>query len=764
MSAPPAGAETPPGEPFLPNDLLLETLRRVGAADAPDRVLDLVCETIVAYGGFGRACYVFLLPSGMALGSAGVDAAERERLRSELARFGPVDRRRNREQALGRFRVAPGLDACFIPEDERGALPSVRLTSGRGEGPPGTRWEEGDELVLLPHGASGEGLGCVGLAAPRDGRRPSAKDLFHLRRVLRFVCACGEILASRQRALERGREEARRVLGYVEALAGVPDVDALLMRVAETCARLAGYRVAVLTAHMDDGPHLGHWNLSAPEVDAFRRSIRGSTSEGTAEKRRRIRALAFPGTGIAYVPHTADLSRGSAYRPSQVPGLATWHPDDRLFILMATPRGRDIGVLSLDEPLDGHAPQAEALGPLRVAERFLDLGGALVEARQLEQHLARTRRLEALGTLAAGVAHDFNNQIGTIMGLASLLRVTPGDAGVAARTASEIEEACRQAAGLAARLRDLSRRHPPVREPVEVGPLLAECARAVEQQRGGAVKVHLDLPADLPAVEGDARELQRALGSLCTNAAEALEGGGNLWLSVRTDASLGVLGEERRPYLRIAIEDDGPGVPVEVRDRIFEPFFTTRSREQHDGLGLFVAFAVARAHGGTLEVGSRPGGGASFRLLLPVPVPAEAAPRAVGASARARAPGQAAHVLVVEDEPGLQEVVRRSLDVLGHTCDLAPDGETALSLLEPEKARAYDAVLLDLVLPRRSGVEVLRRARAVRPDLPIVISSGNLEEGLLDPEVAAGVSGALPKPWTLTDLARALDRVLRTRP
>lgn len=743
---------------------LLADLSHVGAGTSPDDTLDRICAVLTARGGFARAAAVRVLPTGPAFGSAGLADQERRRLRATLTRVGARERGRNRSWVLEHCRLAPDLDICFLPVEQRPAPDWEVLDSQTAPGRAGERWEAGDELLLLPHRSDGESLGCVDLVSPTSGLRPTAAQAPALAELLAFAQLALRALDNSARAEERGRESARRVISAMEGLTAAGDVETLLQHLTEACARLAGFRVGVLTAHLEDGPHLGTFNLDAEEIETFRQSMRGSTAEGTAAKRRRIRELAFPGTSIAYVPHTADLTRGNAFRPSGDVALHSWHPDDRLFILMSAGAGGDRGVLSLDEPLDGHAPHPQALGSLRLAERLLALGTTLIEARLLQSQVLRARRLEALGTLAAGVAHDFNNLIGVILGYASLLRMSAPDPATTARMAGQIEEACRRAAALTGRLRDFSRLRGTTSEtlaPTTLLTLVAERARG-RAQRG--VVVHADIPADLPAIAGDGRELGNCLDQLCLNALEAAPDGGNIWVHARADEGRYMPGEPRRRYVRICVDDDGPGIPEELRERVFEPFFSTRSREQHEGLGLFMAFSIARAHGGSLELGARPEGGASVRLLLPVPLvedgarPSTADEPAPTAIRR----GDSAHILVVEDEPAIQDVLRQALAALGHSYKVVGDGEGALDALDQEAER-FDALLLDLVLPRRSGIEVFRHARALRPDLPVVLSSGNVEEGLLHPDVASGVSVVLPKPWGVGDLERALDRVLRSR-
>jgi signal transduction histidine kinase/ActR/RegA family two-component response regulator len=735
---------------------VLDVLERIPSADTPDGMADLLCASVVAFGRFRRAAYVAAFRGGLVFGSAGLGEDERASLRKSMALFGPVERSLNRLHVLERHRLVPGLDVAFVPcESGRADLPPSLLGGPAGHAPPGRRWEPQDELVLLPHDEKGASLGTLALADPADGRRPSAVDATLLADLLRLTGTAARSIRGRQRAIDAGRDEARRVLGYVESLTQISDLEVLLDHTARICATLAGFRVGVLTAHVEDGPRLGAWNLKPEERAAFARTQRGSTLEGTAAKRAKIRALAFPGTGIAYVPKTVDLARSRAFTPSPEPARGTWDAEDRLFILLKTTRGQDFGVLSLDEPLDGDAPRVHMLGPLKVAERFLDLAGAILEARLLSAHVERVQRLEAVGTLAAGIAHDFNNLLGGIMGYASLLRLKAPEGSDLATIAKAVEDACERAAGLTKRLRGLTSSALPASGPVDVRAVIEDCAKVARETFDRRIEVQVALPGALPSVRGDAGQLYQAVLNLCINARDAVGGGGWIRLSAESDATPGVLASQRpRRWVRIEVADNGRGIDDAVKPRLFEPFITTKSREKGPGLGLFHSWSVARAHGGTIEAADRPGGGSVFRILLPAeePAPAET-PRQAPASAAA------ARILVVEDEPMLQDLLRRGLEAMGHRVRIAGDGDEAVAAVE-DASEEYDLVVLDLILPKRSGTEVFQVIQDRRPGLPVLLSSGNVEEGLLDSDLMRGVAGVLPKPWRITDLDQAVSRIL----
>jgi signal transduction histidine kinase len=732
-----------------------DAFARLALAATDEAVLDAACEHVVALGPWRVAAFVAPLTTTFAMSAKGLDAEARTAARARLSARTARERDALR-LALERHRLLPDVDVAFVPAEARGDREPV-LPAGA-PGPAAARgdraWLAGDELLVLARDDHGVPFGVLALGAPEHARRPSAEeDGAALRAIAGVVAVAAGIVRGRAQAFQEGSAEAMRALGYVGRLTGIRDVDLLLDRIAEICAKLAGYRAAVLTVHMDDGPHMGAWNLGDAARAAFQEGMRGSTLESTSPKRERIRAMAFPGTGIAYVTHTDALARGSAFQASERRGEGTWHPEDRLFVLVKTTQGRDIGVLSLDDPLDGNAPAEDALGALVLAERFLDLGGALLETRILHARAEQAQRLEALGTLAAGIAHDFNNLVGAIMGYSSLLRMRLPEGSEAAGLAQSVERACERAAQLTQRLRALTKAPLARRESVDVVAVLRDCERMARDTFPRSVRVELAVPASLPRVNGDPVQLYRGLMGLWMNARDAMPEGGTLRVTAGVERVGAMIGGARdRRWVCIDVEDDGEAIAEPMRPRVFDPFVRTAGRGSGSGLTLFHSHSVVRAHGGTIDVGERPDGGARFRVLLPI----ETEERTENADPRGPARTRA-RILVIEDEPMLRDLLRRGLADAGHESVMAGDGASAMARVREGR---YDLVILDLVLPDCNGADLFREIRTVDPHVPVLVSSGNVEEGLLDADLARGIAGALPKPWRIADLQRAVRKTL----
>ncbi len=745
---------------------LPDLVEHLALAPSCSAAFELLCERVVEHTPWTRAYFVGLMPaSGLAFGAAGISDAEHEELAETQKRYGPRERAENRERVLTLHRLADGLDIAFVPSGCRDGLPSDILGADVGDGENGDRWQAEDDLVLLPHSADGTPLGMLALSAPRHGLRPTPDDVPELAALLHMVRSAALVIFAQDQALSVGKSESRRILQYVETLTGVAERQELADRIAEQCARIAGYQTAVLTVHMDDGPLIGAWNVTADQRERLRGAAEATSPERSAARRKAVREFAFPGTGICFVPHDADLHRSAGFVSTPGEFLGSWHPDDRLFVMVSTRRGTDFGVLSLDMPDDGSIPTEERLGPLRVAESFLQLGATLLQARLMDAHLVRSNRLEALGTLAAGVAHDFNNIIGVMLGYASLLRMKAAGDEDLLRMTGAIEESATRAAALTARLRGLTRGGTGEPRPVDVGSLVEDCARVARETFDRRIEISCEVAPDLPPVTGDVAGLYRCLMNVCVNARDALPTGGTIRMVARAERSPGFLGgDPSRTWVHVIFDDDGPGIDEALQDRIFEPFFTTKARSENRGLGLFMTYNVVRAHNGTIQVARAPSGGTRVRVMLPasdVLPPDEVATGPHGFPLDYDVRVRPSHILVVEDEEMLQDLIVTGLELLGHSADVVGDGAAAIERLD-RSASAYDLVVLDLVLPKRSGLDVFRHLQAVKPDLPVIVSSGNVEEGLQDAELSEKIAGILEKPWRLEEFQEAVQGVLLT--
>ena len=390
---------------------------------------------------------------------------------------------------------------------------------------------------------------------------------------------------------------------------------------------------------------------------------------------------------------------------------------------------------------------------------------AAVESRiELERRMLESQRLESLGLMAGGVAHDFNNLLTIILGNASLA-LDEAEPGSALHTAlGAIASTAHRAADLTRQMLAYSGRGKFHREPTDLNATLRALTALVESSVPRHIRLQYDLGADLPAVEADPTQLQQVALNLLTNAVEAL-GDRPGEITVRTSlqslaftdlaASFPDQAVAPGPHLVLEVSDTGPGMDEETRRRIFDPFFTTKPSGR--GLGLAALQGIVRAHHGGVMVDSVPGGGTTFRVVLP----ALGAPAHPAAEPSPTGPGwtSAGRILVVDDEAPIREMAAWVLHRAGFEVLEAAHGQEALEVLGrgPQEVRA---VLLDLSMPVMGGGETLPALRALRPGIPVLLSSGYEGEERVQQLLRQPATGFLQKPYASAGLLAALRDLL----
>jgi PAS domain S-box-containing protein len=394
-----------------------------------------------------------------------------------------------------------------------------------------------------------------------------------------------------------------------------------------------------------------------------------------------------------------------------------------------------------------HDEDGNLLGFAKITRDITERRKAAEELEEARAAVFQSQKLQALGELTGGVAHDFNNLMTVIRGSADLLTRPGLSEEKRARYLKAIIDTADRAATLTSHLLAFGRRQALKPEVADLNVRLDAFAEMVGRTLGGHFDVELDLAPSLPAVEVDLAQLETALLNAAFNARDAMPEGGRLTLTTRHVADGG--GGE----VMIEIADTGTGMSAEVRERAFEPFFTTKPVGEGTGLGLSQIHGFAAQAGGRAEIRSAPGEGTAVRLFLP------ATDKPFGRSADTSyeaKPPRDLNVLLVEDNDHVREFAQHLLDELGYRVLSAASGEEALELLERE---TVDLLFSDVVMPGISGLELARIARAKHPSLPVLLASGYSEE-------IVGSAGAefeiARKPYdaALLDaaLARALER------
>ncbi|MFA6288199.1 MAG: response regulator [Opitutaceae bacterium] len=395
-------------------------------------------------------------------------------------------------------------------------------------------------------------------------------------------------------------------------------------------------------------------------------------------------------------------------------------------------------------------------------KRVVGVAEDVTEHRHLEEQLLRTQRMEAIGTLAGGVAHDLNNILAPTLMAADLLRQKVTDPH-GLQLVDMIEQSMRRGAGIIRQMLVFSRGVGGQRTSVQLRHLLEEIETLVRETFPRDITLCLEVEQDLRPVVADATQIHQVLINLCVNARDAMAGGGTL--TVRS-GNVMLEPEEVRPHSQsrpgwhvlLSVVDTGCGIPQGIQDRIFEPFFTTKAVGKGTGLGLSSVLGIVRSHGGFVTVKSEPGCGATFNVYLPAQ--GETSEPAAASAGAALPCGHGELVLVVDDEPIIRETTQDLLEGYGYTVLTAAHGEEALELFKQHQ-NDVRLVLTDLMMPVMGGAELIRRLRALSGDLPMMVSSGLLETDQRRELAALGVSEILAKPYGVKDILEAVSRGLR---
>ncbi len=392
------------------------------------------------------------------------------------------------------------------------------------------------------------------------------------------------------------------------------------------------------------------------------------------------------------------------------------------------------------------------------------------EMRQLEEQLMQSQKMEAMGTLAGGVAHEFNNILMGIGGYTQLLAAKKGLDPEVADYLKRIEESNKRAANLTNTMLNFSRRETGDKVPVDMNQVVEGVRSLLGQTLPVKVQVELDLSPELPLLMANPNQLEQVLLNLAVNACDAMPQGGNITIATRQrsldqGACAGQLESSSSSYLELAVSDTGQGMSLEVLDRVFEPFFTTKEPGKGTGLGLSVVYSVIENHGGKIKASSSPGQGSTFRICLPIAA-GVVAPEEGSDDAEPLPRGAGEAILVVDDEYTVREIAREALESFGYRVKEAADGQEALNLYQraSDKGQPFDLVFLDIAMPVMDGRECFARLREIDPVIKIVITTGYTDNQLGIGELEKQASGMLRKPFDLSRLIRETGRVLSDKP
>lgn len=392
---------------------------------------------------------------------------------------------------------------------------------------------------------------------------------------------------------------------------------------------------------------------------------------------------------------------------------------------------------------------------------ILAINTDITEHKQLEQQFLRSQRLESIGTLAGGIAHDLNNVLAPISMSLELLR-----ADVHTERGKELldtlEASARRGAEMVSQVLSFARGMAGRREEVQFKHLVNDVDRIVRDTFPKNIILETRVARNLRTLHADPTQLHQVLINLCVNARDAMPGGGRIRLTVDNvdlDTTQAASDPEARPgpFLRVEVEDQGCGIPQPTIDKIFEPFFTTKEVGKGTGLGLSTSMAIVKSHGGWIRVFSDGKSGSLFRVFLPAHPGSEKIPELPSHPSPPRGSGEV--VLVVDDEAAIRQVAARILESFGYRVKLAADGIEALTTYR-EDPGGIDLVLTDMMMPGMDGATTIRALAEINPEIRVVAVSGITSHGEAALELGGCVKAFLPKPFTAESLLETLGAAL----
>jgi PAS domain S-box-containing protein len=451
--------------------------------------------------------------------------------------------------------------------------------------------------------------------------------------------------------------------------------------------------------------------------------------------------------------------------------LEAVHPDDRERISLATAAKRKQGeyderyrILRSDGTLcwihDRAFPVRDSHGTVL---RIVGTAEDITESKQVEAQLLRSQRMESIGTLAGGIAHDLNNVLTPIMLSIELLKLHEKDAH-RMDILSTIEGSAKRGADMVQQVLSFARGVEGRQLAVQMGRLLKEIEKITNETFLKNIQIHSSIEADLWGVQGDPTQLHQVLLNLCVNARDAMPHGGTLKLSacnVVLDEQCTMPSSEAKPgpHVLVEVQDTGIGMPPDVLERIFEPFFTTKELGKGTGLGLSTTLAIIKGHNGFLRVQSEIGKGSKFQLYLPANNAEGMENTRVDETELPRGNGEL--VLVVDDEVSVRQIIKQTLEAFGYRVLMAADGVEA-STLFTARQKEIAVVLTDMMMPVMDGLATIQVLMRMNPQVRIIAASGLSVKDMVARATRAGVKHFIPKPYTAETLLKTLALVLQS--
>jgi len=385
----------------------------------------------------------------------------------------------------------------------------------------------------------------------------------------------------------------------------------------------------------------------------------------------------------------------------------------------------------------------------------------ITEKKKLEESLMQAQRLESLGMLAGGIAHDFNNILSGILGYASLLKELTPKTDKNFKYIDIVEKCAVRAANFTQQLLGFARKGNYIVARLSVNDVIRELAGFLQETFNRNISIVIDAEENLPPVRGDSTQLYQSIMNLCINARDAMPDGGKLYIKtecyrLHNEKVVDFFQIPPGAYVRISVADTGHGMTPEIKKRIFEPFYTTKGTGKGTGLGLSVVYGIVKNHGGYITVYSEPGLGTTVRIYLPK---AEGAIEEEKKDERADRKTRKGTILLIDDEEVVRELGRDILEAYSYHVLLAVHGGEGVRIFNENKD-LIDLVILDMIMPEKSGKQTFQELKAIKPDVKILLCSGYGQEVYFQELFDLGARGFLQKPFQHGELINNVKRAL----
>jgi nitrogen-specific signal transduction histidine kinase/ActR/RegA family two-component response regulator len=385
--------------------------------------------------------------------------------------------------------------------------------------------------------------------------------------------------------------------------------------------------------------------------------------------------------------------------------------------------------------------------------------------KQLQQQLLHSQKMEAIGRLTGGIAHEFNNMLTALEGYSELLANNLGQKDPNQEFVQKIRKVVARSTILSRQLLAFSHKQELNFEIINLNKLVEEMEKLLRKVIGVDITLITDLDPTLEYISADPGQIEQVIMNLAVNSVDAMPNGGVLSIitemSSVTESKIQSLGENRPgKFARIMISDTGIGMDETTKAQIFDPFFSTKEKEKGTGLGLSTVYGIVKQHNGWITVDSSPGTGTSFFICFPV-VEKKPTAKATASKPLANLQGSGERILLVEDEPEVREFLTRALRQSGYELLEANDANQAFSILEMEKGNV-DLVFSDVVLPDLNGIDLVQQIVAENPGIKVVLNSGYMDEKIQISEIRKKGFLFLQKPYRLAELLSTVKKALKS--